>query len=113
MDPLQGMHTDPNREQLVNGELRRLPTRRIRGGWQRVLGRPSNAAAVRLMGAQGSTTATRRARRLRLRGAATAALVLIGWGLAGCGDPDDGGGGGGGYVAEQMTGQTRSSATTP
>ena len=61
--------------------------------------------AGHIMIREAPTPATRPDRRLRLRVTATAALILLGSGLAGCGDPDDGGGGR--YVAEQMTGQAR------
>lgn len=33
-------------------------------------------------------------------------LAVLGWALAGCGDPDDDGGGGGGYLAQQPIGQS-------
>ncbi len=50
-----------------------------------------------------STRDTRRVRPVQLRTSVAAVLVLLSFGLAGCGDPDDGGGGGG-YVAQQLTG---------
>lgn len=39
-------------------------------------------------------------RRVRLRAALVGLLAVLGWTLAGCGDPDDDDGGGG-YVAQQ------------
>ncbi len=46
---------------------------------------------------------THRNRPALRRAPAVGLLVLLTWGLTGCGDPDDGGGGGGGYVAQQAS----------
>ncbi len=96
-------------EQSFYAELDVELRTRIRGGWSWTSPPRGGAAPSRLVPI-GSQIITRPPARnahrnhpaLR-RAAAVGLLVLLTWGLTGCGDPDGGGGGGGGYVAQQAS----------